>query len=66
MTPTTKYVVKCVLAGVYACLTYLAAFQVAGDLSWDSLAGGLLAGGIAGLACAGIGAATTLEAPGKK
>jgi hypothetical protein len=66
MSPTTKYVVKCVLAGVYAALTYLAASQVAGQLTWDSLAGAAIAGGIAGLVSAGIGAGTTLEAPGKK
>lgn len=64
MSPTTKYVVKCVLIGAYAVLVSL---QVAlPGISLDELVASLIAGGIGGLGYAGIGAATTLEEPGKK
>jgi len=66
MSPTVKFAIKCTGFGLYAFLTYLAAAQVAGQLTLDSLVGALIAGGLAGLGYAGIGAATSLEAPGKK
>lgn len=62
MSPTTKYIVKCVLIGLYGVLVSL---QVAlPGISWDDLLGAIIAGAIGGLGYAGIGAATTLEAPG--
>jgi hypothetical protein len=64
MTPTQKFVLKCVLIGVYGLLVSL---QVAlPGISWDDVLQGVIAGAIGGLAYGGIGAATTLEAPGKK
>ncbi len=64
MTPTQKYVTKCVLFGLYGLLVSL---QVAlPGISLDELIAGLIAGGIGGLGYAGIGYATSLEAPGTK
>jgi hypothetical protein len=64
MTPTQKYVLKCVLIGLYGLLVSL---QVAlPGISWDDATAAIIAGAIGGLGYAGIGAATTLEAPGKK
>ena len=64
MTPLAKFVVKCVLFGVYSLLTYLTAARIeSGSYSLDALVGGLIAAGIAGLGYAGIGAATPLEHP---
>ena len=64
MSPTTKYVIKCVLFGVSGVLISLQA-NLPG-VSLDDAIAAFIAGGIAGIAYAGIGAATTLEAPGKK
>ncbi len=64
MTPTTKFVLKCVLIGVYATIVSL---QVnLPGISSDDLVTALIAGALGGLGYAGIGAATTLEAVGKK
>lgn len=62
MTPTQKYVLKCVLIGVYGVLVSLQVALPGIDL--NDLAQGLIAGGIGGLSYAGIGAATSLEEPG--
>jgi hypothetical protein len=63
MTPTQKYVTKCVLIALYATLVSL---QVAlPGISTDDLVQAVIAGAIGGLGYAGIGAATSLEAPGK-
>lgn len=62
MTPTQKFVLKCFLIGLYGLLVSL---QVAlPGIDWNDLAQGIIAGGIGGLGYAGIGASTTLEAPG--
>jgi len=62
MSPTLKYVTKCVLIGLYGLLVSL---QVAlPGISWDDLISAVIAGAIGGLGYAGIGAATPLEAPG--
>lgn len=68
MSPTTKYVVKCVGFGVYAFLSSLASVKVASGnaIGIDQLETAVILGGLGGLGYAGIGAATTLEAPGKK
>ena len=64
MSPTTKFAVKCVGIGLYAVLVSL---QVAlPGITLDDLVSALVAGAIGGLGYAGIGAATSLEAPGKK
>ncbi len=64
MTPIQKFIIKCVLIGGYATLVSL---QVAlPGLSWDDIISALIAGAIGGLGYAGIGASTSLEAPGKK
>jgi len=64
MSPTAKYVIKCVLIGLYATLVSL---QVSlPGLSSDEIVAALIAGAIGGFGYAGIGAATTLEAPGRK
>jgi len=64
MSPTGKYVTKCVLIGMYGVLVSL---QVnLPGVSWDDLISAVVAGAIGALAYAGIGAATPLEAPGKK
>jgi hypothetical protein len=64
VTPTQKFVLKCVLIGAYATIVSL---QVnLPGISGDDLTTALIAGAIGALAYAGIGAATTLEAPGKK
>ena len=63
MSPTAKYVVKCVGFGIYG---FLVSLQVAlPGLSVDELVAATVAGAIGGLGYAGIGYATTLEAPGK-
>jgi len=63
VSPTQKYVLKCVLFGTYGVLVSL---QVSlPDISLDDLIQALIAGAIGGLGYAGIGAATSLEAPGK-
>jgi hypothetical protein len=64
VTPTTKFIIKCVGIGLYATLVSL---QVAlPGLTIDDVVQALIAGAIGGLGYAGIGAATSLEAPGKK
>ena len=64
MSPMTKYVVKCVLFGLYGMLVSL---QVAlPGVTVDELVAAVIAGAVGGLGYAGIGAATTLEAPGRK
>jgi hypothetical protein len=63
MTPTQKYVLKCVLIGLYGVLVALQA--VLPGISWDDIVSAVIAGALGGLGYAGIGAATTLEAPGK-
>jgi hypothetical protein len=64
MTPTMKYVTKCVLIALYATLVSL---QVAlPGITVDDVVSAVIAGAIGGLGYAGIGAATSLEAPGKK
>ena len=64
MSALQKYVAKCVLIGLYG---FLVAVQVnLPGVSWDDLIGAVVAGAIGGLGYAGIGAATSLEAPGKK
>ena len=61
MSPMTKYIVKCVLIGLYGALV---ALQVAlPGISTDELVAALIAGAIGGLGYAGIGAATPLEHP---
>lgn len=62
MTPTQKYVLKCVLIGLYGVLVSLQA--VLPGISWDDVVAAVIAGALGGLGYAGIGAATTLEAPG--
>lgn len=63
MSPTQKYITKCVLFGLYGLLVSL---QVAlPGLSADEVIAAVIAGAIGGLGYAGIGAATSLEAPGK-
>jgi hypothetical protein len=64
MTPLQKYITKCVLFGLYGLLVSL---QVAlPGLTADEVIAAVIAGAIGGLGYAGIGAATSLEAPGKK
>lgn len=63
MSPTGKYVLKCILIGLYGVLVSL---QVAlPGITLDELMAAVIAGGIGGLGYAGIGAATPLEEPGK-
>jgi hypothetical protein len=63
MTPTMKYVTKCVLIGVYGALVSL---QVnLPGVSSDDLVSALIAGALGALVYAGIGAATPLEAVGR-
>lgn len=64
MSPTRKYIVKCVLFGVSAALVRLQA--VLPGISLDDLVSAVIAGAIVGLGYAGIGAATSLEAPGRQ
>ena len=64
MSPTMKFTVKCVGLAVYGVLVSL---QVAlPGITADDLISAVIAGSIGGLGYAGIGAATSLEAPGKK
>lgn len=61
MSPMTKYIIKCVLIGLYGALV---ALQVAlPGISTDELVAAVIAGAIGGLGYAGIGAATPLEHP---
>lgn len=63
MSPTQKFAIKCIGLGLYGVLVSL---QVAlPGISTDDLIAAVIAGGIGGLGYAGIGAATSLEAPGK-
>lgn len=66
--PTTKYVIKCALFGVYAFLSSLATVKVASGnaIGVDQLETAIILGGLGALGYAGIGAGTSLEAPGKK
>jgi len=61
MSPMAKFVVKCVLIGVYGVLV---ALQVAlPGITIDELVAAVIAGAIGALGYAGIGAATPLEHP---
>ena len=63
MSPTGKYVTKCVLIALYAVLVSL---QVAlPGLTADEVLSAVIAGGIGGLGYAGIGAATSLGLQGR-
>ena len=58
-----RYVLRCVLFGFAAFLSALQASSFGSDLHWDELVQALIAGGIAALAYAGIGAAVPAVEP---
>jgi hypothetical protein len=63
MSPNVKFTIKCVGLALSLFLTSLQASLP--GLSTDDLVTAVIAGAIGGLGYAGIGAATTLEEPGK-
>lgn len=60
---TARYVLRCVLFGVSAVLVSLQASSAGSDLSQGEVVQALIAGGIATLAYAGIGAASPAVEP---
>lgn len=58
-----RYVLRCVLFGISAFLVSLQASTLGSDLTWDETAAAAIAGGIAALAYAGIGAAVPAVEP---
>ena len=58
-----RYVLRCVLFGVSAFLVSLQASSLGSDLTGDELLAAAIAGGIAALAYAGIGAAVPIVEP---
>lgn len=63
MSPTARYVLRCVLFGVSAILVSLQASAAGSDLQSSEVVQALIAGGIAALAYAGIGAASANVEP---
>ncbi len=61
--PTARYVLRCFLFGLSAFLVSLQASAYGSGLSQSEVINGLIAGGIAGLAYAGIGAASSSVEP---
>lgn len=66
MSPTTKFVIKCVLIGIGVLLSSLATATIDGALSLNEAIVALSFGWGAGLGYGGLGYVTTLEAPGRK
>ena len=62
-TPTARYVLRCFLFGVSAFLVSLQASALGSGLENNEIVNALIAGGIAGLAYAGIGAASSSVEP---
>lgn len=60
---TARYVLRCVLFGVSAFLVSLQASTLGSDLTSDEVWAAAIAGGIAALAYAGIGAAVPAVEP---
>ena len=60
---TARYVLRCVLFGVSALLVSLQASSAGSDLESGEIVQALIAGGIAALAYAGIGAASPAVEP---
>jgi len=58
-----RYVLRCVLFGVSAFLVSVQASATGSDLTWDEVLYAAIAGGIAALAYAGIGAASSSVEP---
>ena len=63
MSNTARYVFRCVLFGVSAVLVSLQASSAGSDLQSGEVVQALIAGGIAALAYAGIGAASSNVEP---
>ena len=62
-TPASRYVLRSVLFGVSAFLVSLQASALGSSLDWGEVINAAIAGGIAGLAYAGIGAASASVEP---
>lgn len=62
-TPTARYVLRCFLFGVSAFLVSLQASGLGSELHWGEVLNAAIAGGITGLAYAGIGAASSSVEP---
>lgn len=62
-TPASRYVLRSILFGVSAFLVSLQASALGSSLEWSEVLNAAIAGGIAGLAYAGIGAASSAVEP---
>ena len=62
-TVTARYVLRCTLFGVAAFLVSVQASATGSSLTWDEVLYAAIAGGIAALAYAGIGAASSSVEP---
>jgi hypothetical protein len=62
-TVTARYVLRCALVGIASVLVSLQASSAGTDLHWGEVLQAFIAGGIAALAYAGIGAASTSVEP---